>query len=277
MISGYLNAKLFAQSFKSLQHAKSWQKVLAFYTDRLIRFAPQYLFFVILIIFLNKWLNRSQAFEDTALNFNLQIFLPLFAILPFTIMAPIFGRILFAISFLLFAFTTFNFHAFEMAMVNWLPVAFLSFFLGRGLGMFEIKKSPTPVFIAIGFYILAMTVLIVALNTRFIQANFNKEILLALAMGFPLLAVLSQSHIKLRYDALLGKMAYGTFLSHAIVSALIDSQEQAPAVQYLILAALCTLVGFICVFVFENQFAKWRYQWRAHYQLRLTRIAANEE
>lgn len=277
MISGYFNSKLFAQEFKDLVAANRLQILLEFYVDRFLRLFPQFAIFVVALMLINYFSLREQDFGKIILGFNLQIFVPLIVILPFTVFEPVFGRALIAVSFMLFVLNTFSFYSSELIFLNWLPIAFLAFLLGRGIGMFEIKKRQIPAFIAIGFYILSVVVLIVSLNTRFFHAGLNQEMLLAIAIGFPLLVILSQQKTALKYDVLLGKISYGAFLSHSVLASLIFSPSQkGTAYQFIILAAVGSFTGFVGYLAIEAPIEKVRLKARNFHQTYLQKLAADE-
>lgn len=113
------------------------------------------------------------------------------------------------------------------------------------------------------FFIYGVMLIVAALfsiNNSF-SPTYTRETLIGFLVGVPLVYALSMAKQKLPYNALLGSLSYGVFLSHFLSMWVLQYLAAAPLKSYTYAAmviALSSLIAYVGVKLIEKHTNKWR-------------------
>jgi peptidoglycan/LPS O-acetylase OafA/YrhL len=244
MISGYVMAVMIRNNY-----GKIGKSTLYFYADRFLRIYPQFFFFLVLAqigdlfwAFQAPYLSGQPSVGKFLLNAlvvplnyhfvfpmlsHYQLILPAWSlgleeqfywIFPFLVLIPLVERISAITSFIIFLFGIFGILNPEFFAYRFLPGVIFIFLLGKNLAEYnqtQSKESAWTILILYGS-IFALALGLWLFKPEILFLGYNKEVLLSVLVGFPIITVLSQMQ-RQKWDEFLGHCSYGIFLSHILV------------------------------------------------------------
>src|SRR6185312_10426486 len=244
MISGYVMTVVIRNNYGKIGKS-TWY----FYADRFLRIYPQFFFFLILAqigdllwSFQALYLSGQPSVGKFLLNAlvvplnyhfvfpmlsHYQLILPAWSlgleeqfywIFPFLVLIPLVERISAVTSFAIFLFGIFGILNPELFAYRFLPGVIFIFLLGKNLAEYNqthSKESAWTILILYGAT-FALTLGLWLLKPEILFLGYNKEVLLSVLVGFPIIAVLSQMQ-RQKWDEFLGHCSYGIFLSNILV------------------------------------------------------------
>lgn len=278
LISGYVMTGLIRR------HYHTWQKIPAFYVDRALRLFPQYFLFLSLTMIwffasgkttdflqhqpeLGDWMANifvvplnyfmfNQTAQFTAippawsLGAEIQFYLliPVLLLLNLRWLAVAIGSVVFA-----------------MAAIGWLntdyfgyrllPGVLLFFLLGSF--MFDVKDSSISKRKFLGIALLLLIVVVSALSYfQHLERPYNRETLIGIACGLPLLAWLGTAQ-QTKWDDRLGDLSYGVFLNHFLIQWGILGVP-ANAAELISYVGISLVASYISQRLVEQPVLKWR-------------------
>jgi peptidoglycan/LPS O-acetylase OafA/YrhL len=296
MISGYVMTILIKNNYGKLGKS-TWY----FYADRFIRIYPQYFFFIMLSFVLDsifyfspRYLSGHPTIGKFLLNAVIvpmnyvwvipslsryQLLLPAWSlgleeqfywIFPFIVLLPFVERVSNVLSLAIFAVAIFGILNPELFAYRFLPGVIFIFLLGKNLADYNTTRSEESYWTMATVYtvVLVLTVGLWMFRPGILFMGYNKEVLLAILTGFPVICFLSRLPRR-PWDEFLGHCSYGVFLGHITIIHLFvrfKIYEIQPFDRlWVILTALVLLsipIGFAAYYLVEKPTLRFRYALR---------------
>jgi peptidoglycan/LPS O-acetylase OafA/YrhL len=269
LLAGSVNSRLIMQSFNSLRLAPNY------FLDRFIRIFPLFIVYLLLSVYINNYINKGIFSSNlTELNIFLNaLIIPLgykdfinsnnFSVVinptwslglevTFYLFLPLlifFQRKIVILHFLYFSsmFVFFLSYISQLDSIIYgyqlIPGTLFIFLTGISISI----RGKISYFQLFSFIFSVVLYLNLYINKSLYNLPFNKEILVGLILGIPLVSILKRQKY-LKIDRMLGKLSYGIFLNHFIAMALM--QKLLGTIVYgmlytLILVLICTFLSLI--------------------------------
>ncbi|MGV8900579.1 MAG: acyltransferase family protein [Burkholderiaceae bacterium] len=140
-----------------------------------------------------------------------------------------------------------------------LPGVLIFFLPGSALYDARLRPSQTPAWtLALGSALVALLAWLLLQYAGRLTQGFNRETLLGVGIGLPLLLVLTKLR-QHRWDNVLGNLSYGVFLCHFLVQTAIMAPPSTPSGYCIYLAASIAL-AILLHLVIERPAQQWRHQ-----------------
>lgn len=299
LISGFVMTSLIEKYYKSPS------SILHFYLDRALRIYPQYIFYFILgtiTIYLlkintfyqnditfNKWLLNIPIFPLNYYMFGIEnsMVIPqawsLGLEMTFYLAIPLIHRyfnllsitvllILSLIVFLLAYATLLNTDWFGYRFI---PGTLFIFIVGA---LFYQKERSYLIYQIIIFFGSGILLVWAYNNPHLYQAHYNKEVLLGLLIGIPLVKILTKFQYS-KIDEFFGSLSYGIFLNHFIALWIVDYiiEINNLNVHFCAIISISALLAYISYILVELPALTWRRTLRRKQTYKIHSSLFNEE
>lgn len=232
LLSGYLTTYLIRNHYGHFGRTTAF-----FYLDRILRLYPQFLLFLALTlvadialklpessfrggatvarVFLNAlivpanyaaFLPNLRVYILIPAMWSLALLAQAYGLFPFLVLRPWVNRMAAALSLILFTLAVFGALPTPFFALRFLPSVLFIFILGKSWAEFQLTREREPLIITSALYLSVLILLVVVLNTQFIDVSYNLEVLAGLAAAGPLIAALSLRQRK-KWDEFLGRAA----------------------------------------------------------------------
>jgi len=281
ILAGYVVSFLYCDLFVAHPH-----RIRYFYTDRIKRIFPLYLYVVVLTLLFLLWtsfgnphytvvtmvenllvipLNYYMYIESTVLQDPPWCLVPPAWSLGAELQAYMLLPLAFAFQRLKWAFAVVTFAIYFLANMAWLPSDYYGYRLLAGvffiflLGGAIQKDRKEDRYLIFFLYMATLAVVGAVVRNALPVHTYARETTLGILLGVPLIYLLSKIKVKLPLNALFGALSYALFLTHFLAIWILRYSGVAPSlsVGYIVkLTTLALLMASIGIIIVERKLQK---------------------